>query len=85
MKAPEGSDIESFAWLTAASALGGAAGVAAGGAITDRYSASTGLLTAASLLVLATLLMAVLSRWMDKRGVRAARPTAGARTGHKTP
>ncbi|GAA0998304.1 hypothetical protein GCM10009555_097390 [Acrocarpospora macrocephala] len=59
-QAPEGSDTEAFAWLGASTALGGAAGVAVAGVIVDRWSAGTGLLSAATLTLAATVLVPVL-------------------------
>ncbi len=49
--APDGRRTEAFAWLNAATALGSAAGVAAGGLIVDRWSPGIGLVLAAALVL----------------------------------
>lgn len=55
--APDDRSTEAFAWLTAATALGSAAGVAAGGLIVDRWSPGTGLVLAAALALTTTALL----------------------------
>jgi predicted MFS family arabinose efflux permease len=58
LHAPPGSTTEAFAWLGAATALGGATGVAVAGVIADHYSASTGFCIAAVTALLTTVLVA---------------------------
>lgn len=58
--APDDRGTEAFAWLAAATALGGAAGVAAGGLAVDQWSAGTGFTLAASLALVATALLMTL-------------------------
>lgn len=58
--APDDRGTEAFAWLAAATALGGAAGVAAGGLAVDQWSAGTGFTLATALALFATALLMTL-------------------------
>lgn len=58
--APDDRGTEAFAWLAAATALGGAAGVAAGGLAVDQWSAGTGFTLATALALVATALLMTL-------------------------
>ncbi|MEO3926912.1 MFS transporter [Micromonosporaceae bacterium B7E4] len=73
-----GSDTEAFAWLGASTALGGAAGVAVAGTIVDRWSAGTGLVTAATLTVATTVLVPLLHDKSASGETQSAATPSGA-------